>query len=144
MANSGFFYTIWKDLTFGKYLQFLFNFVSENASTLGFVLFLYVIVVFIGRYGGLKYIPDTFENYVILKSKEIVESNANIEPDKLIELVYKGWAEEIGKFPSYIYIKSKRDYWIEKPTLELIEERIDINKEKVSEILVNNGVIKTD
>lgn len=134
----------WKQMTFGQYLQFLIDFVGKNSSTLAAVLFLYVIVIFIGRYGGLKYIKNKFEEFVISKSRELLNKNKNISPKDLVDRVYEDWKNEIKQFPSYIYIQSKRDYWIEKPSLEGIEDRLKINKEKATEILVKNGVITSE
>lgn len=134
-------FDIWSQLTFGKYLKFLIDFIGKNAGLLGLILFAYVIVIFIGRYGGLKYIRDRFDQFVINQSRELLKNNKNIEPDELVDRVYQEWTKEISQFPSHIYIQSKRDYWIEKPTLHGIEERLKINRDRAVMILEKNGVI---
>lgn len=136
-----FFYGLWENLTFGKYLQFLINFVQDNFQILGVVIFIYVVIIFIGRYGGSKYIPDKYEEYVINRSKELKNNNPKISKKQLIDNIYSGWNKEIEKFPNYIFIKSKRDYWVEKPTLENIENRLDINKDSLNDFLIQHGVI---
>lgn len=131
----------WKQMTFGNYLKFLIEFIEKNGSLLGLILFSYVIVIFIGRFGGLKYIRDRFEEFVISKSRELLQANKNLKTNELVDKVYEEWKNEIDKFPSYIYIQSKRDYWIEKPSVEGIEQRLKLNKEKANELLIKNGVI---
>ncbi|MPW25331.1 hypothetical protein GC105_05980 [Alkalibaculum sp. M08DMB] len=134
-------FDLWQQLTFGKYLKFLTDFVGRNASMLGLILFSYVIVIFVGRYGGLKYIRNRFDEFVITKSRDYLKDNNNIESSELVDKIYEDWKKEIDNFPSYVFIQSKRDYWIEKPNLEAIEQRLFIDKDKASEILVKNGVI---
>lgn len=138
-----FFYGMWENLTFGRYLRFLLDFVKDNSGIIAFIIFIYAIIVFLGRYGGGKYIPEKFEEYVILKANELAKDNG-INGKNLIESIYNGWKEETEKFPSYIFIKSRRDYWIEKPTVENMEERLNINKDSVKEILIKNGVVKNE
>ncbi|MFZ7134686.1 MAG: hypothetical protein ACOWWR_20260 [Eubacteriales bacterium] len=139
-----FFYGIWEQLTFGKYLIVLMDFVRNNAQVLAFIIFIYVVIIFLGRYGGAKYIPNRFEDYVLYKSKELLQDDTKKDPKEIIDTIYSGWKGEIKNFPNYIFIKSKKDYWIEKPNLENIEERLNINKNTIKEVLISNGVISND
>lgn len=134
-------FEFWRTLTFGDYLQWLLDLVIDNRALLALILFGYAMIVFLGRYGGIKYIPDKFEEYVITKSSELLAQNNKCKPNELVDLVYKGWGDELSKFPPYIYIKSEKDYWIEKPTMKKVDIRLDINKNKANEILIKHGVI---
>jgi hypothetical protein len=144
LENSGFFYGMWQQLTFGQYLRFAVDFVARNYTVIGLIIFVYAAIIFVGRYGGQKFIPDKFELFVMEKYGELMDKNPKMTNDKLVRLIYSDWKEEVSNLPSYIYVKSKRDYWIEKPSLEILEERYSINQEKATEILINNGVIAND
>jgi len=144
LETSGFFYGMWQELTFGQYLQFAVNFVARNYSTLGLIIFVYAAIIFVGRYGGQKFIPERFESFVMEKYGEFAGGNSKLTNEKVVRLIYNDWKDEISRFPSYIYVKSKRDYWIERPSLEILEERYSINQDKATEILTNNGVIVND
>lgn len=144
MESKGFFFGMWQELTFGQYLQFLVNFVARNYQIIGLLLFAYALVIFIGRYGGSKYIPERFEGFIMEKSGNLIKNEPSISTDKMVRLIYNDWKSEITSFPSYVFVRSKKDYWIEKPSVEVLEDRLGINKEKVTEILINNGVIVND
>jgi len=141
LEHEGFIYGMWRRMTFGQYLKDFTEFVWSQYVFFGLVFFAYAVILFVGRYGTVKYIPQRFERLVMEKSMELTQRDPKMSKDKLVRLIYESWKEDVKELPAYVYIKSRRDFWIEKPNVTIIEERLNITKEKVEEMLIKNGVI---
>lgn len=144
MIFVGGFYNFYMDMVFGKYFKPLLDFVSNNIYLIGFIGGIYAAILFYGVYFSRKYLPEKFEAYVIEEASQILNNNQDISVGKLTDMVYKKWVEGFDDLPSYIRITRAKEFWIEKPTLEALDERIGINKDRIKEIFVDNGIIRID
>jgi len=125
-------------MSFGKHLYFIYEWMMEHLYIVGFVGFLYGCVLFYGTVCAKKYIPKDFNNFVFSESAKILKVDSSISIDELSKKIYDRWLEHIPNLPSKYKIPSKKGFWIVKPTVEALEEDLNINRQAIVTMFKSN------
>ncbi len=125
-----------QQLSFGKHLMFIPEFIGENVYLVGAIGFLYGCVLFYGAYCAKNKIPEIFNSFVLEESTNMLKEDPSISESKLTDAIYEKWINYVPTIPSKYKIVSKKGFWITNPTIELLENSVGINKDSVKLIFV--------
>ena len=125
-------------LAFGDKFYFIFEWLVANPSIVGVVGFAYGCVLFYGAICAKKWIPEDFRNFVFNESARILKDNPSIEIEELASQIYEKWIEEVPNLPSKYRIPTRVGLWIEKPTVQSLEENYRINEIAIIDMFKKN------
>jgi len=118
-------------LTFGKFARPIADFINNNLYLLGFLGFAYGCVLFYGANNAKNKIPELFEDFVTEKTGSILRKNPDIKTRELAKQVYAMWVEYVPDMPSKYKIPSEKGFWIVKPTVQMLEEDLEIDLDRI-------------
>lgn len=118
-------------LAYGKFATPIMNFVNNNLYIIGFLGFSYGVVLFYGAACARNKIPALFEEFVSEKTVEVLRDNPDLKSRELAKRVYAKWVEYVPNIPSKYKIPSEKGFWIVKPTVQMLEETLELDIDKI-------------
>ena len=125
-------------LAFGEKFYFIFEWLLKNPSIVGMVGFAYGCVLFYGSVCAKKWIPRDFQNFVFNESAKILKNDSSIEVEDLASQIYEKWIDEVPNLPSKYRIPTRVGLWIERPTVQSLEENYRINEIVIIDMFKRN------
>lgn len=125
-------------LSFGKHLYFVYEWLASHTYVIGCIGFLYGCILFYGAICAKKWIPKDFNDFVFIESSRILKNNSSISIEDLSKQIYDKWVEHVPALPKKYRIPTKKGWWIVKPTLQALEEDLNLNREAIITMFKNN------
>ena len=98
------------------------------------MLVFYFMVPFVRK----KWIPRDFNDFIFIESSKILKNNSSISIEDLSKQIYDKWLEHVPNLPGKYRIPSKKGWWIVKPTVQALEEDLNINRQAIVTMFKNN------
>ena len=118
-------------MSFGKFTGPVVDFLNNNIYVFGFLGFSYGLVLFYGAACARNKIPALFEDFVSEKTVEVLRENPDLKSRALAKKVYSAWVEYVPNMPSKYKIPSEKGFWIVKPTVQMLEETLELDIDKI-------------
>lgn len=125
-------------LSFGKHLYFIYEWLIDHTYVIGCIGFIYACILFYGAVCAKKWIPRDFNDFIFIESSKILKNNSSISIEDLSKQIYDKWLEHVPNLPGKYRIPSKKGWWIVKPTVQALEEDLNINRQAIVTMFKNN------
>lgn len=125
-------------LSFGKHLYFIYEWLIDHTYVVGCIGFIYACILFYGAVCAKKWIPRDFNDFIFIESSKILKNNSSISIEDLSKQIYDKWLEHVPNLPGKYRIPSKKGWWIVKPTVQALEEDLNINRQAIVTMFKNN------
>lgn len=125
-------------LSFGKHLYFIYEWIVSHTYIIGIIGFAYGCVLFYGALCAKKWLPKEFNDFIFIESSKILKNNSSISIEDLSKQIYDKWVEHVPNLSGKYRIPSKKGWWIVRPTVQALEEDLNMNRQAIVTMFKNN------